>query len=133
MAKASNHKLPVYKVHDTEFRVHLREGEFQQVDDPTNKIPFDLIRDNGNHTVIIYDPKTKNAFDGTWREFMERKELVMVRLPSLINLDRTTLREIIKERGTFDFLARTDRLSFFKSLDRKVNEKAPTRKKGKSI
>jgi len=127
-------KVPVYRVHEKDFSVHLREGEFRQVDDPTNRISFQHLRDNGNHTVIIYDPKTRNAFQGTWREFMERKDVVMVRLPSLINLDRDTLKEIISERGTLDFLGRNDRLSFFKNLDKPVNgENQTEKKKGRSI
>jgi len=130
----ADQKVPVYRVHDKDFSVHLREAEFRQVDDATNRISFRHLRDNGNHTVIIYDPRTRNAFQGTWREFMERKDIVMVRLPSLINLDRETLKEIIRERGTMDFLSRNDRVSFFKDFDKPVNgENQSSKKKSRSI
>lgn len=127
-------KVPVYRVHDKDFSVHLREGEFRQVDNNANRISFQHLKDNGNHTVIIYDPVTSNAFRGTWREFMERKDIIMVRLPSLLNLDRATLKEIINERGTMDFLNRNDRLSFFKDFDKPVNgESQPIKGKSQRI
>lgn len=84
-------QLPTVKIHDTDFYVDLKGLEFRQVDNPKNAISFRDVQDNGDHTSVMYDPKTKNAFQGTWHEMSEREDVKLIRLPAMINLDREAL------------------------------------------
>jgi hypothetical protein len=79
--------LPILRIHDTDFYVDMEKLEFRQVDNDKNAISFYDVQDNGDHTQIIYDPKTKNAFQGSFGEMMHRDELVVVKLPPAIELD----------------------------------------------
>lgn len=117
-------ELPIIPILGIVFRVHLKDFEFRQVDKPDNRISFDNLIDNGDHTILMFDTRTNNGFKGTWKEFMEQMEVKKVRLPSFINLDRVGLNEIIKEKGVMNFLTRTDRISFFKELQFPVSKEA---------
>lgn len=83
--------LPTIKIHDTDFYVDLKGLEFRQVDNPDNAISFKNVQDNGDHTSVMYDPKTRNAFQGTWHEMSEREDVKLIKLPAMIDLDRETL------------------------------------------
>jgi len=80
-------KLPVLRIHDTDFHVDMAKLEFTQVDNPKNAISFRDVQDNGDYTQLMYDPKTKNAFQGTWGEMSKRDDLVLVKLPAAVDLD----------------------------------------------
>lgn len=80
-------KLPILMIHDTEFYVDMAKLEFRQVDNPVNAISFRDVQDNGDHTAVMYDLKTKNAFKGTWGEMTTRQDVVLVQLPSAVDLD----------------------------------------------
>jgi hypothetical protein len=80
-------KLPVLKIHDSDFYVDMAKMEFRQVDNPKNVISFNSVQDNGDHTQVMYDPNTKNAFQGTWGDMSKREDLVLVRLPAAVDLD----------------------------------------------
>ena len=80
-------KLPVLKIHDSDFYVDMAKMEFRQVDNPKNAISFYSVQDNGDHTQVMYDPKTKNAFQGSWGDMSKRDDLVLVRLPAAVDLD----------------------------------------------
>jgi hypothetical protein len=80
-------KLPVLKIHDADFYVDMAKMEFRQVDNPKNAISFYSVQDNGDHTQVMYDPKTKNAFQGSWGDMSKREDLVLVRLPAAVDLD----------------------------------------------
>ena len=84
-------QLPKVKIHDTDFYVDLKGLEFRQVDNPNNAISFRDVQDNGDHTSVMYDPKTKNAFQGTWHEMSQREDVKLIRLPAMIDLDREAL------------------------------------------
>ena len=84
-------QLPIVKIDNTDFYVDLKSLEFRQVDNPRNAISFKNVQDNGDHTAVVYDPKTRNAFQGSWEELMARNDVSVVRLPALINLDRDGL------------------------------------------
>ena len=83
--------LPTIKIHDTDFYVDLKGLEFRQVDNPNNAISFKNVQDNGDYTSVMYDPKTKNAFQGTWHEMSQREDVKLIRLPAMIDLDREAL------------------------------------------
>ncbi|NOT73406.1 MAG: hypothetical protein HOP08_00660 [Cyclobacteriaceae bacterium] len=117
-------ELPIIPILGVVFRVHLNEFEFRQVDKPDNRISFDHLIDNGDHTMLMFDTRTNNGFKGTWKEFMEQKEVKKVRLPSFINLDRVGLHEFIQRHGAMDFLSRTDRITIFKELQVPVSKAA---------
>lgn len=91
MNRTGQRQLPTVKIHDTDFYVDLIGLEFRQVDNPKNAISFKNVQDNGDHTSVMYDPKTKNAFQGTWHEMSEREDVKLIRLPAMINLDREAL------------------------------------------
>ena len=91
MNGAEQRQLPKIKIHDTDFYVDFMGLEFRQVDNPKNAISFRDVQDNGDHTSVMYDPKTKNAFQGTWHEMSEREDVKLIRLPAMINLDREAL------------------------------------------
>ena len=91
MNGAEQRQLPKIKIHDTDFYVDFMGLEFKQVDNPKNAISFRDVQDNGDHTSVMYDPKTKNAFQGTWHEMSEREDVKLIRLPAMINLDREAL------------------------------------------
>lgn len=84
-------KLPILRIYDTNFYVDLKLLEFRQVDNAENAISFKNVQDNGDHTAIVYDPATKNAFQGTWKEMNERSDVRLIKLPAMINLDRPGL------------------------------------------
>ena len=84
-------QLPTIKIHDTEFHVDIRLMEFRQVSNSDNVISFKNVQDNIDHTAVLYDPKTKNAFQGTWQEMSARKDVVLVKLPCIIETDHQQL------------------------------------------
>lgn len=90
--------LPILRIHDADFYVDLRNGQFTQVDNPDNAISFRDIQDNGSHCLVLYDTATKNAFQGTWTELQQSSSVVQVRLPGLTDLDPVTLSQLKAEK-----------------------------------
>jgi hypothetical protein len=80
-------KLPILVIHDTEFYVDMAKNEFRQVDNARNSISFDNVQDNRDHSAILYDPVTKNAFQGTKQQAGQRADVILVRLPAPLDLD----------------------------------------------
>lgn len=87
--------LPILRIHDTDFAVDLLGLQFIQVENPANRISFREVQDNGDHTQLVYDPKIKNAFQGTWSEMMQREDVRIVKLPAAIDLDMQALANVI--------------------------------------
>lgn len=79
--------LPKITIRNLEFYVDIRQMEFRQVDDPHNAISFRDVQDNGDHTALLFDPQTKNAFSGTQAELSQRSDVELVKLPPLLELD----------------------------------------------
>ena len=124
-------KLPVLKIHDTEFYVDMAKLEFRQTDNPKNAISFRDVQDNGDHTQVMYDPTTKNAFQGTWGDMSKRSDLVLVNLPSAVDLDFDYLMTQLNKLSEQKFLER--QLGKPKDLQ-VVTEKPGTRQqKGRGI
>lgn len=80
-------KLPILMIHDTQFYVDMEKSLFRQVDQSQNVIAFKDVQDNRDHSAILYDPKTKNAFQGTKQQAGQRADVILVRLPALLDLD----------------------------------------------
>lgn len=81
-------KLPEINIGGTQFYLDLRLNEFREVNDFSNRIDLDLLKDTDNGYQLLFDPKIKNIFSGTQAEFEKREmELVVVSLPSLEKMD----------------------------------------------
>jgi hypothetical protein len=103
-------ELPMLRIHDTDFYVDMAKLEFRQVDNQKNVISFNNVQDNGDHTQVMYDPKTKNAFQGNWGDMSKREDLVLVKLPPAVDLD-------------FNYLiSQLNRLSEQKYLERQMGK-----------
>lgn len=130
MNGAGKRQLPIVKIHDTDFYVDLKGLEFRQVDNPNNAISFRDVQDNGDHTSVMYDPKTKNAFQGTWHEMSEREDVKLLRLPAMINLDREAL---IGQLNQLSWDAHLKRQQGKDQIESQEEPKQKRRRKGRSI
>ena len=124
-------KLPVLKIHDTDFYVDMAKLEFKEVDNPKNAISFRDVQDNGDHTQVMYDPKTKNAFQGTWGEMSKREDLVLVKLPSAVDLDFDYLMTQLNKLSEQKYLER--QMAKPKELQVPVEKLANRQNKGRGI
>jgi len=92
-------KLPLLMIHDTEFYVDIAKLQFRQADNQANVIHFKDVQDNGDHTAIVYDPKTKNAFHGTQAEMKAREDVLLIKLPAKEDLDFDyVMQQLVKKR-----------------------------------
>jgi hypothetical protein len=121
------------KIHDTDFYVDLKRLEFRQVNDPKNAISFRNVQDNGDHTAVVYDPKTRNAFQGTWEELMTRKDVGVIRLPALINLDREGLVAQLNQNALEAHLKRQQTKIVDNGHECQEEPRARRRRKGRGI
>ena len=69
------------------FYVDLKHREFRQADNIYNTIPFSKMLAVSGGNVMMYDPVTKNAFDGTIIELMRRDDVVKIKLPISQKMD----------------------------------------------
>ena len=132
MNGAEQTQLPKIKIHDTDFYVDFMGLEFRQVDNPKNAISFRDVQDNGDHTSVMYDPKTKNAFQGTWHEMSEREDVQLIKLPAMINLDRDAL---VGQLNQLSWDAHLKRQQVKKSdrIERPKEHQAKRRRRGRGI
>lgn len=96
--------LPILKIHDTDFYVDLEKLEFRQVDNPKNIISFRDVQDNWTYTSVLYDPKTKNVFQGTEAERATRQDIVLVELPARTQLDTQYWADRVAENARAEYL-----------------------------
>lgn len=122
-------KLPILMIHDTEFYVDLAKLEFRQIDNAANVISFRDVQDNGDHTAVLYDLKTKNAFKGTWGEMTAREDVILVKLPAAVDLDFDYVMTKLNERSEQMFLERQKT----KGLAPPDNEKIKKPSRGPSL
>ena len=132
MNGAEQRQLPTVKINDTDFYVDLKGLEFRQVDNPKNAISFRDVQDNGDHTSVMYDPKTKNAFQGTWHEMSQREDVKLIKLPAMINLDREAL---VGQLNQLSWDAHLKRQQVKKSdqIERPKEHQAKRRRRGRGI
>ena len=133
MNRAQQRRLPMVKIHDPDFYVDLKRLEFRQVNDPKNAISFRNVQDNGDHTAVVYDPKTRNAFQGTWEELMTRKDVGVIRLPALINLDREGLVAQLNQNALEAHLKRQQTKIVDNGHECQEEPRARRRRKGRGI
>lgn len=133
MKSEQQRQLPKVKIHDTDFYVDLKRLEFRQVDEPKNAISFRNVQDNEDHTAVVYDPKTRNAFQGTWEELMARKDVEVIRLPALINLDREGLVAQLNQNALEAHLKRQQTKVIDNDLEYQEEPRAKRRRKGHGI
>lgn len=60
--------LPMVNIYGTEFFLDIRLNEFRQVQDPSNAIPYSKLDIDEFHHVLLYDTRTKNAFNGSYHQ-----------------------------------------------------------------
>lgn len=94
-------KLPIVKIHDTDFIVDIVNLEFREVGHPLNIISFFDLKDNGDHLALLYDKSTRNAYRGTIGDLAQREKLELVKLAPLIALDRTGVINFLKSQQAF--------------------------------
>lgn len=95
-------KLPIIKIHDTDFVVDVANLDFREVRNPSNKISFFALKDNGDHLTLLYDKSTKNAYKGMIGELGQKENLELVKLPPLIELDRIGVVQFMKSHQAFN-------------------------------
>jgi hypothetical protein len=88
-------ELPKIDIGGTQFFIDLRLDEFRQVANPFNRIHFDMMFESVDGFLIQFDPKTKNAFEGSEAEFGHRQDLITVELPSLEKMDPVGFRNMV--------------------------------------
>jgi hypothetical protein len=79
--------LPMVNIYGTEFFLDMRLKELRQVDDHTNRIGYNQLSIDEFHHIILFDTRTKNAFNGTYeqaRQTDEVKQLILAPLDLLI-------------------------------------------------
>ena len=126
-------QLPTIKIHDTEFHVDIRLMEFRQVSNSDNVISFKNVQDNIDHTAVLYDPKTKNAFQGTWQEMSARKDVVLVKLPCIIDLDRDGLVAQLNQVSLDAHMKRQQANEAINESGSPIDYHAKRRRKGRGI
>ena len=89
-------KLPVVTIAGTEFHVDVRLEELRQIDSPHNTISFDEFSEtsNGKNT-LFFDCKSKNVYRGTDKEMANRDDIVLIKLPSLFEMDRDGMNTMV--------------------------------------
>lgn len=123
-SEESLRKLPILVIHDTEFYVDVARLQFRQVDNASNVIHLRDVQDNGDHTSIMYDLKTKNAFQGTREEMNMRSDVILVKLPATADLDFDYLMEQLSKKR--DEIARQRKPS-----DQSITPEEKIKKSGK--
>ena len=78
---------PKIVIGGTVFYVDLKHREFKQADNIHNTIPFSKMLAVPGGNVMLFDPVTRNAFDGTIIELMRRDDVVKIKLPSSQKMD----------------------------------------------
>ncbi len=76
-----NHR-PKFRLFDTEFIVDNACQEFQQADNPGNRIPFRDTLNNGDHIAMVYDKGNKNVFKGDCSTLTVQDGVFLVCLPA---------------------------------------------------
>lgn len=124
-------KLPILRIHETDYYVDMAKLEFRQVDDAKNAIAFRDVADHGSHTSVIYDPKTKNAFKGTWFELSNRPDVSVIKLPPVIELDTTFIADNLQSELRRKYLeSKIARDNETKNKSTQGNQQSTNKKRG---
>lgn len=124
-------KLPILRIHETDYYVDMAKLEFRQVDDAKNAIAFRDVADHGSHTSVIYDPKTKNAFKGTWFDLSNRPDVSVIKLPPVIELDTTFIADNLQSELRRKYLeSKIARDNEMKNKSTQGNQQSTNKKRG---
>ncbi|MGK6353174.1 hypothetical protein [Parapedobacter sp. DT-150] len=80
-------QLPIHHIGGTGFYVDVEAGEFREVLNPGNRIPFDELRFKGDHYELAFDSSTRGAYRGDLDSAIGRAHVSLVRIPRLFELD----------------------------------------------
>lgn len=78
--------LPIISIAGTDFTADVRLEELRQTQQPHNRISFDVLDTVGKGLGFFYDPKTRNAFEGTKEELDTRRDIRLIILPPMSEL-----------------------------------------------
>lgn len=111
--------LPIISIAGTDFTADLRLDELRETQQPHNRISFDVLDTVGNGLGFFYDPKTKNAFAGTKEELDNRRDIRLIILPPMLELNSSYQQKRLK----------ADSIGMEKKGQSQREETAPARKK----
>ncbi len=81
-------KLPIVRIHGTEFLVDIKKHEFREVSDPFNRMTLGDIPENEGMYRLFYDTQTKNIYVGSYQLYSKYPPSVrVVIVPPLRTLD----------------------------------------------
>ena len=90
--------LPIYTFGSDRFYVDLEQWHFRQVDNPTNTISIDYLKEYQGFTLLQYDKRSKNVFIGGPKAFKAAGEnVVEVRLPIPARLDYKKAQQLLQQ------------------------------------
>lgn len=90
--------IPEVDIHGTRFLVDVRNEEFREVQNPTNRIPFEALNETPTgHNTFFYDASTKNVYRGSIDEMTTSEHVRFTKLPSLWDLDREGMQQVTRE------------------------------------
>lgn len=92
-------QLPVIEICATNFFVDTRLYELRQVNNPFNTISFHDLAKNDKGFVLIYDMQILNLFLGSEEEFIDRKDLQTIQLPTIQEMDPAGFMDMCREDG----------------------------------
>jgi hypothetical protein len=103
--------LPKVDVHTETFFVDVVQQELRQADNPANRISFRSMTDFTAHIELIYDRETKNAFKGTFADYIRDDNAMIVNLPPITRLDPPMMLEIMKPTAFHERRETEDRMN----------------------
>jgi hypothetical protein len=80
-------QLPIVKFEGTHFYVDIRLQEFRQVDNLHNSISFSELIEDDQRYILFYNTSTKNIFEGMALTDDQAKNLKIISVPLLTELD----------------------------------------------
>lgn len=80
-------QLPIEIIHGTSFFVDVIAEELRQIDEPANRIPFDVFFEDGNGYTFLYDTVTKTSVIDEDEELVQMGRYVWVTMKALMELD----------------------------------------------
>ncbi|GGC33429.1 hypothetical protein GCM10011386_26900 [Parapedobacter defluvii] len=93
-------QLPIYEIDGTPFHVDMEHGEFREVLNPGNRIPFDEMLFKGNHYELVYDRETKNAYQGALDDAVGMESVTVVKIPHPYKLDPDIRARVLERIGS---------------------------------
>jgi hypothetical protein len=90
-------QLPTVTLHGTNFFVDIRMQEFRQSNRAQNRIPFSELIEEDDHYILFYDVKKKNVFEGMALADNQAKNLKIIAVPPLSELDPVGIENYLSE------------------------------------